>query len=41
MKTLVKEWVVADEDVTLQEVVAKLLDKHHLFVGTAESCTGG
>jgi nicotinamide-nucleotide amidase len=41
MKELVKEWVVADEDVTLQEVVAKLLDKHHLFVGTAESCTGG
>jgi nicotinamide-nucleotide amidase len=41
MKTLVKEWIVADEDVTLQEVVAKLLDKYHLFVGTAESCTGG
>jgi nicotinamide-nucleotide amidase len=36
-----KEWVVADEDITLQEVVAKLLDKHKLFVGTAESCTGG
>src|SRR5687768_16727972 len=41
MKSLVKEWVVADEDVTLQEVVAKLLDKHKLFIGTAESCTGG
>ncbi len=41
MKALVKEWVVADEDVTLQEVIAKLLDKHHLFIGTAESCTGG
>lgn len=41
MKSLVEEWVVADEDVTLQEVVAKLLDKHHLFIGTAESCTGG
>ena len=41
MKTLVKEWVVADEDVTLQEVVAKLLEKHKLFIGTAESCTGG
>jgi nicotinamide-nucleotide amidase len=38
---LVSEWVVADVDVTMQEVVAKLLDKHHLFVGTAESCTGG
>ena len=41
MKSQVKEWVVADEDVTLQEVVATLLDKHKLFVGTAESCTGG
>lgn len=41
MKELLKEWIVADEDVTLQEVVAKLLDKHHLFIGTAESCTGG
>ena len=41
MKKLLKEWVVADEDVTLQEVVAGLLDKHKLFAGTAESCTGG
>ena len=41
MKDLVNEWVVAEEDVTLQEVVAGLLDKHKLFVGTAESCTGG
>ena len=41
MKGLLQEWVVADEDITLQEVVAKLLDKHKLFVGTAESCTGG
>ncbi len=41
MKTLVKDFVVADEDITMQEAVAKLLDKHKLFVGTAESCTGG
>lgn len=41
MKSLLKEWVVADEDITLQEVVARLLVKHKLFVGTAESCTGG
>ena len=41
MKDLVKDWVVADADITLQEVVANLLNKHHLFVGTAESCTGG
>ena len=41
MKELLKEWVVAYADITLKEVVAKLLDKHKLFVGTAESCTGG
>lgn len=41
MERLVKEFVVANEDITMQEVVAKLLDKHKLFVGTAESCTGG
>jgi nicotinamide-nucleotide amidase len=41
MKEILKEWVVADADLTLQEVIANLLDKHHLFVGTAESCTGG
>lgn len=41
MKKLVAEFVVADEDITLQEAVAKLLDKHKLFAGTAESCTGG
>lgn len=41
MKVLVKDFVVADEDITMQEAVAKMLDKHKLFVGTAESCTGG
>lgn len=41
MKGLLKDFVVADEDITMQEAVAKLLDKHKLFVGTAESCTGG
>jgi len=41
MKALLKEWVVADADISLQEVVAKLLEKHHLFAATAESCTGG
>lgn len=41
MKSLLKEWRVADEDITLQDVVANLLDKHQLMVGTAESCTGG
>lgn len=41
MKKLVGEFAVADEDITMQEAVAKLLNKHKLFVGTAESCTGG
>ena len=41
MKIILKDWVVADENITLQEVVAKLLEKHKLFVATAESCTGG
>lgn len=41
IKSLVKEFVVADEDITMQEAVARLLDKYGLSVGTAESCTGG
>ncbi|HVG17385.1 MAG TPA: CinA family nicotinamide mononucleotide deamidase-related protein, partial [Chitinophagaceae bacterium] len=41
LKDMLKEWLVADEDITLQEAVAKLCNKHKLFVGSAESCTGG
>lgn len=38
---LVKEWLITDEDLTIQEVVGKLLKERKQTVGTAESCTGG
>jgi nicotinamide-nucleotide amidase len=41
LKELVKEWLVTDEDLTMQQVVAKLLKERKQTVGTAESCTGG
>lgn len=41
LKDLVKEWMVIDEDMTLQQAIAKLLKERKQTVGTAESCTGG
>jgi nicotinamide-nucleotide amidase len=41
LQELVKEWMVVNEDLTLQQVVGRLLEKHKKFVATAESCTGG
>ena len=41
LSSLVKEWLITDEDITIQDVLGKLLDKHKKFVGSAESCTGG
>ena len=41
MKELVKEWLVIDEDFTLQQAIAKLLKERKQTAGTAESCTGG
>jgi nicotinamide-nucleotide amidase len=41
MKQLTKEWMVIDEDLTLQEALGKLLKRRGQTVGTAESCTGG
>jgi len=41
LKGLVKEWLVIDDDMTIQQVVAKLLKERKQTVGTAESCTGG
>ncbi|MFN2439320.1 MAG: CinA family nicotinamide mononucleotide deamidase-related protein [Chitinophagaceae bacterium] len=38
---LVKEWLMADEDISVQDVLGKLLDKHKRFIASAESCTGG
>jgi len=41
LKRLVAEWMVIDEDLSLQEAVGKLLRQRGRTVGTAESCTGG
>ncbi|HXB94506.1 MAG TPA: CinA family nicotinamide mononucleotide deamidase-related protein, partial [Puia sp.] len=41
LRTLVAEWMVADEDISLQEAVGSLLLEGGKTVGTAESCTGG
>ena len=41
LKGLVKEWLVIDEDMTLQQAIAKLLKERKQTAGTAESCTGG
>jgi nicotinamide-nucleotide amidase len=41
LKELVREWLVIDEDMTLQQAVAKLLKERKQTAGTAESCTGG
>ncbi|HXB43009.1 MAG TPA: CinA family nicotinamide mononucleotide deamidase-related protein [Puia sp.] len=41
LKQLVKEWMVIDEDLTMQQAVGNLLKEKKQTVGTAESCTGG
>lgn len=41
LKPLIREWMVIDEDLTLQQAVAKLLKEKRQTAGTAESCTGG
>lgn len=41
LKELVKEWLIIDEDLTMQQVVARFLKERKQTVGTAESCTGG
>jgi nicotinamide-nucleotide amidase len=41
LKLLIQEWLVIDDDMTIQQVVAKLLKERKQTVGTAESCTGG
>jgi len=41
LKKLVGNWLAADADMTIQEVVNDLLRKHGKTVATAESCTGG
>jgi nicotinamide-nucleotide amidase len=41
LKEGVKDYLAADEDITLQEVVINLLKEKNKTVATAESCTGG
>jgi competence/damage-inducible protein CinA-like protein len=41
LKQLVAEWIVIDDDLTMQQAVGKLLKQKNKTVGTAESCTGG
>jgi nicotinamide-nucleotide amidase len=41
LKGLVGEWMVADEDISIQEAIGRLLKERGQTLGTAESCTGG
>ena len=41
LKALVSEWMVTDEDISIQEAVGRLLRSRGKTLGTAESCTGG
>ena len=41
LKSLVQEWMVADEDITLHQAVIELLKSKNKTISTAESCTGG
>jgi nicotinamide-nucleotide amidase len=41
LKSLVAEWIVTDEDITIQEALGRLLKERNQTLSTAESCTGG
>ncbi len=41
LKSKVSQWVVADEDISIQEVLGRLFTERNMTVSTAESCTGG
>jgi nicotinamide-nucleotide amidase len=41
LKDLVHEFLIADEDITMQNIVGKLLQQKNKTLATAESCTGG
>jgi nicotinamide-nucleotide amidase len=41
LRSLAAEWMVIDEDLTLQQALGRLLKDHGKTMGTAESCTGG
>jgi nicotinamide-nucleotide amidase len=38
---LVSEWLVVDEDITIQQLIGRMLKQRKQFLATAESCTGG
>jgi nicotinamide-nucleotide amidase len=41
LKSYIREWLVAEEDISLQEALSKLLKERKRTLATAESCTGG
>lgn len=41
LKSSVNEWLVTDEDISVQEVLYKMLTARKQTLSTAESCTGG
>lgn len=41
LQSLVNEWLIAAEDVTVPEIVSRLLKEKGKTLSTAESCTGG
>jgi len=41
LKPLITEWFVIDEDLTMPQVVGKMLKERKQTTSTAESCTGG
>ena len=41
LKEKVQDVMVVDEDLTMQQVVGRILASRHKTMGTAESCTGG
>lgn len=41
LRALVSEWLVTDEDISLPQVISKMLKERKKILATAESCTGG
>jgi nicotinamide-nucleotide amidase len=39
--SLVSNWLVVDEDITIQQLIGRMLKERKQFLATAESCTGG
>ncbi len=41
LKSKVADVMVVDEDLSMQQVIGRMLNQHHKTLGIAESCTGG